>query len=157
MKGLAATRLYGERGINGVILITTKNAAARTTLKKTEITVTQSLYSSTVANLPEWQNTYGGGFHQSEGFAFFSNWGAAFANPPHLLNHPYSRPGTAALSLRYQSSFPDLQGQKVAFQAAPNNVKDFFRIGWVSTSSLNIACSPLRYISTSATSPYFSE
>ncbi|HMC98736.1 MAG TPA: hypothetical protein VKH37_01240, partial [Ferruginibacter sp.] len=157
LKGLAATTLYGERGRNGVILITTKNAAARTTLKKTEITVTQSLYSSTVANLPEWQNTYGGGFHQSEGFAFFSNWGAAFANPPHLLDHPYSRPGSAALSLRYQSSFPDLQGQKVAFQAAPNNVKDFFRTGWVNTSSINIAGSPSRDISISGTYTYFND
>jgi TonB-linked SusC/RagA family outer membrane protein len=157
LKGLAATTLYGERGRNGVILITTKNAAARTSLKKTEITVTQSLYSSTVANLPDWQNTYGGGFHQSEGFAFFSNWGAAFANPPHMLNHPYSRPGSAALSLRYQSSFPDLQGKQIPFQAAPDNVKDFFRTGWVNTSSINIAGSPSRDISLSATYTYFND
>jgi TonB-linked SusC/RagA family outer membrane protein len=142
LRGLSATTLYGELGRNGVILITTKNGAARRVNQKAEITLTQSLFANTVASLPEWQNTYGGGFHQSTGFAFYSNWGAAFQDPPVMLPHPYSRTGTSALDAQYRSSFPDLQGITIPFAAAPNNVNDFFRTGWVNTSSINVAASP---------------
>jgi TonB-linked SusC/RagA family outer membrane protein len=142
LRGLSATTLYGELGRNGVILITTKNGSNRRIANKTEVTVTQSLFANTVASLPDWQNTYGGGFHQSLGFAFYSNWGAAFENPPVMVAHPYSRPGNAALSLRYQSSFPELQGAEIPNIAAPNNVNDFFRTGWINTTSINLAGSP---------------
>jgi len=150
LRGLSATTLYGELGRNGVILITTKNGANRRVNQKTEVTVTQSLFANTVASLPEWQNTYGGGFHQSTGFAFYSNWGAAFQNPPVMLPHPYSRPALAA-------AFPDLQGKMIPFQAAPNNVNDFFRTGWVNTSSINLAGSPSANTNLSANYTFFND
>jgi TonB-linked outer membrane protein, SusC/RagA family len=137
LRGLSATVLYGEQGRNGVILITTKNASARRINKKAEITLTQSVFSNEVANLPDYTHKYGGGTNQSTGFAFFSNWGAAFQNPPVMLNHPYSRS-----AVNYQSSFPDLQGKQIPFQDNPNNVKDFFRTGWITTTSINVAGSP---------------
>lgn len=142
LRGLSASVLYGEQGRNGVILITTKNGSTRRINKKTEITLVQSVFANEVANLPEYTDKYGGGTNQSTGFAFFSNWGAAFQNPPVTLTHPYSRTGTSALALDYQLSFPDLQGKQIAFQNNPNNVKDFFRTGLVTTTSINLAGSP---------------
>lgn len=150
LRGLSATTLYGELGRNGVILITTKNGAGRRTTKKTEISVTQSLYANNVASLPEWQNTYGGGFQQSLGFQFYSNWGAAFTNPPTMVTHAYSRP---ALAL----AFPQFQGKQVPFQAYPNNVNDFFRTGLVNTTSINIAGNPGANSTLSANYTYYND
>jgi len=103
LKGLSATTLYGELGRNGVILVTTKNGSTQKTRKKNEVTVTQSYAVNQVANLPEYNTSYGGGFDLSLGLAFFSNWGAKFTDPPAKVTHPYSR---AALN----AAFPQYVG-----------------------------------------------
>jgi len=77
LKGLSAATLYGTQGRNGVILITTKAGAAETGPKKTEVTVSQSLFVSEIASMPDYQNSFGNGFDQSFGW-FFSNWGPSF-------------------------------------------------------------------------------
>ena len=135
LKGLSATTIYGELGRNGVILITTKNGAGAKSNKKSEITVSQSYFLNTVANLPEYNTKYGGGFDLSNGVTFFSNWGGAFpgpGEPPILVNHPYGR---ASLN----SAFPEYIGAKYEFKQYKNNVKDFFRQGTVSNTSVNIS------------------
>jgi TonB-linked SusC/RagA family outer membrane protein len=135
LRGLSATVLYGEQGRNGVILITTKNGSNRRVGNKAEVTLTQSTFANKVASLPEWTNAYGGGTHLSTGFQFYSNWGAAFQNPPVTLLHPYSRSA-------YAAAFPELQGVQIPFEAHPNNINDFFRTGWINTTSINVAGSP---------------
>ena len=137
LKGLSATTLYGELGRNGVVMVTTKNGATRRSNKKMEVTVSQSLFQNTVANLPEYQYSYGGGFDQSVGFAFFSNWGAKFKAEPgpyDSVNHPYN---TAALA----AAFPQFQGQKVAFKPIRDNVKNFFNTGLIKTTSVGVSSS----------------
>lgn len=131
LKGLSATTIYGELGRNGVILITTKNGGGAKPNKKTEISVSQSYFVNTVANLPEYNTKYGGGFDLSNGVTFFSNWGGAFKDPPVLVNHPYGR---AALN----AAFPQFIGAKYEYRQYKNNVKDFFRTGTVSNTSVNI-------------------
>ena len=131
LKGLSATTLYGDAGRNGVILITTKNGGGVRSAKKTEITVSQSYFQTTVANLPEYNTKYGGGFDLSNGVTFFSNWGGPFSDPPVLVNHPYGR---AALN----AAFPEFKGAKYEYRQYKNNVKDFFRKGNVASTSLNI-------------------
>ena len=79
LKDASATAIYGSRGANGVIVITTKSgSAAPKGPKKTEITGNQSYFVNEIASMPDYQNKYGGGFDQSFGW-FFSNWGPAFA------------------------------------------------------------------------------
>lgn len=141
LKGLSATTLYGELGRNGVVVVTTKNGANRKIAKKTEVTVTQSLFLNNVSNLPDYQYTYGGGFDQSLGLAFFSNWGAKFADPAVKVAHPYDR---AAL----QGVFPEFQqiagnGNDLIYEYKPyrNSVKNFFRTGQIKTTSVNVAAS----------------
>lgn len=80
LKGLAATVLYGEQGKNGVILVTTKNGKAGAGAnKKMEVSLSQGIYQSQIAKLPDYQNTYGNGFSAGFGW-YFSTWGAAFAD-----------------------------------------------------------------------------
>ena len=133
LKGLSATTLYGELGRNGVVLVTTKNGANKRVNKKTEITVTQSLFQNKVSNLPDYQNNYGGGFDQSLGLVFFSNWGAKFTDPPTLIKHPYDKTSLNA-------DFPQFKGASYEYKAY-NSVERFFRTGTIKTTSINVAAS----------------
>jgi TonB-linked SusC/RagA family outer membrane protein len=143
LKGAAATALYGPEGYSGVILITTKRA------KKGQSTITVN-HSSAMENvylLPEYQNEYGGGYSQD--FNTFS------FNP---AQHPASWSAFDGQSMvEYyadESWGPKLNGQMVrhwdswiqgdpefgqlrAFEANPNNVKDFFNTGTVSNTSVD--------------------
>ena len=131
LKGLSATTLYGEQGRNGVILITTKNGSTQKTRSKNEVSVSQSYFSNTVANLPEYEQTWGAGFDQSLGLAFFSNWGARIEDPPVELVHPYDRPALNA-------AFPEYIGAKYPYKYY-NSVEDFFRVGSIKNTSVNVA------------------
>jgi hypothetical protein len=42
-------------------------------------------------------------------------------------------------TVELSSVFPEYQGLRIPYQAAPNNVKDFFRIGAVINTSVNLA------------------
>ena len=142
LKGLSATALYGGEGRNGVILITTKTGTQAQ--KGTEISVTQSLFLNEI-NLPEYQDTYGGGFQNVYG-PFFSNWGSAFSSQETIdnafrtmltnPNNGFLAPGEEPSSL-----FPgrtDLDSPTVAYR--PIDSQDsFFRTGVISSTSISIA------------------
>ncbi|HXB42743.1 MAG TPA: TonB-dependent receptor plug domain-containing protein, partial [Puia sp.] len=130
LKGLSAATLYGEAGRNGVILITTKNGASHKTNKKFEITASQSIFATTISNLPDYQNHYGGGFDLVPSAAF-SNWGAKFTNPPAQIGYsPY-----------LVAAYPQYKGKTQDYKAYTDNVKDFFRTGIFSSTSINLASS----------------
>lgn len=143
LKGLSATVLYGEAGRNGVILVTTKNGNAGANLdKKMEVSVTQSLSYNEVANLPDYQNTFGNGFNAGFGW-FFSNWGAAFAdtNPSSygsnfrgvngqgqvLITHPYDQ-------AQYRDDVPQFIDADYVYQPY-KSVENFFADPGVTTNT----------------------
>ncbi len=149
LKGLSATVLYGNRGRNGVILITTKNSESGEASNKTEVTVNQSVFLSK-AVLPKYQDNYGGGFHQGFGF-FFSNWGPRFdrtdddgiavagqytGNGPNgvaLLRHPFNYIADPTLIAGYEDLL------NVPYEYKPyNGVEEFFRTGYVYSTSINV-------------------
>lgn len=138
LKGLSATVLYGEQGRNGVILITTKSGSTQSnTSKKTEISVNQSLGFVDVANLPEYQNTYGVGFGGNFGW-FFSNWGPAFdvrgtrgIGADGTIEHPLDQ-------AQYNDDFPEYKGVRYPFKPY-TSLEDFWRTGVVSNTSVNMA------------------
>ncbi|MET1260311.1 SusC/RagA family TonB-linked outer membrane protein [Flagellimonas sp. DF-77] len=146
LKGLAAATLYGTQGKNGVILITTKAGAATSGAKKTEITVSQSFFTNEFASLPDYQDQYGNGFDQSFGW-FFSNWGPSFdrggvagwgnqsaIDDAGTLEHPYSTTSVAST----RAAFPELQGARYDWRPY-DSVEEFFRPGYVTNTSVNIA------------------
>jgi TonB-linked SusC/RagA family outer membrane protein len=153
LKGLAAATLYGTAGKNGVIVITTKSGSLQNKgPKKTEITVNQSYFVNEMASMPDYQNTYGGGFDQSFGW-FFSNWGPAFAangvdgylnDPAGIIDadgtveHPY---GSSAFLNAFNGGNNVLNQQYtgVRYDWRPyESVENFFRSGSVSNTSINI-------------------
>ena len=137
LKGLSATVLYGEAGRNGVVLVTTKTGGSEvSSQRKNEITVTQNIAFTEVANLPSYQDTYGNGFSGDFGW-FFSNWGPAFdvrgsngIAEDGTVIHPYSQD-------QYADDFPEFQGQRYPYQPY-DNVTEFFDRGLVSTTSINV-------------------
>ena len=152
LKGLAAATLYGTAGRNGVIVITTKSGSSRKGTKKTEVTINQSFFANEIASLPDYQDTYGGGFDQSFGW-FFSNWGPAFEaggvdgylnDPAQLIDenatveHPYSSSAFLDNFLGGDNILEDeFQDQRYEWRAY-NNVEQFFRTGAISNTSINV-------------------
>jgi len=145
LKGYSAATLYGSEGKNGVILITTKTGTSKDAVKKTEITVIQSVFNNEIASLPDYTKRFGNGFDQSFG-NFFSNWGPGFhaeglggylepssnINPDGTFPHPYDRANLADV-------FPQFQDAVLPWRAVPNHVKDFFRSGLALNTSVAIA------------------
>lgn len=142
LKGLAAATLYGSQGRNGVILITTKSGSSKKGAKKTEVTVSSSLFLNEIASLPDYQNKFGIGFDQAFGW-FFSNWGPSFdrTGPASWTNssafdangtvaHPYSTANFAA-------AFPEFAGKRYKYQPY-NGVKDFFKTGIITNNAIGL-------------------
>ena len=164
LKGLSATVLYGEAGRNGVILVTTKNGnAGADANKKMEVTVNQSISRSEVANLPDYQNSFGNGFSGNFGW-FFSNWGAAFSdtNPGSYgsdfkgvengvvqITHPYDQ-------AQFRPDFPEFVGVPYPYKAY-TGIEDFFQPGVTSNTSLSISKNVGNGTSFSATYSYLSD
>ncbi|MEL7162721.1 MAG: TonB-dependent receptor plug domain-containing protein, partial [Bacteroidota bacterium] len=137
LKGLSATVLYGEQGANGVILVTTKNGQGGSEAQKGfEISVTQGVARTEVANLPDYQNTYGNGFSGNFGW-FFSNWGPSFDTrgsngiaDDGTVEHPYDQE-------QYRAAFPEFEGARYDY-APYDNVGQFFQAGTVYNTSVNM-------------------
>ncbi len=132
LKGLAATVKYGQQGRNGVIIVTTKTGGGKQQNQGFEMTLNQSVFATKIASLPNYQNTYGNGFHQNFGF-FFSNWGPNF-NQLDSVNHPLS----ALQDPELAAAFPEFQDAQYAYKPY-DNVEEWFRTGISSTTSLNIS------------------
>ncbi len=137
LKGLSATVLYGEQGANGVILVTTKNGQGGAQAQDGfEVNVTQGIARTEVANLPDYQNTYGNGFSGNFGW-FFSNWGPAFdvrgqngVDENGQVAHPLDRP-------RYNEDLPEYIGARYDYKPY-DNVSDFFQAGTVLNTSVSV-------------------
>ena len=132
LKGLSAAVLYGQQGRNGVVLITTKNGSTKELNKKFEVTVSSSVYQTQISNLADYQNDYGQGSDNTPNPGFVGNWGARF-DSNQMIAHPYA--GLGAI-------FPQFDQLQIPYQAAPDNVEDFFKTGLGNSMSVNVAGAP---------------
>ncbi len=123
LKGLTASLVYGQEGRNGVILITTKTGLNDPDAgDRLNISVSQTFFSNTVGNLPNFQNTYGQGANNAINTTFFGTWGDRFNGQ--IVPHPLA------------PILPEFAGQTVEYKAVPNNVSDFFSRGLGSLTSV---------------------
>ncbi len=137
LKGPNATALYGQRGENGVILVTTKEGSE--TGVSAEVNFSMTL--DRVAYLPDFQNKYGQGYSQGD-FATFQ-YDASF-HPSYFedldgaryLTQPYADeswgPRFDGNSYApWYSWWPDspYHGQTQPWNAQPNNVENFYDDG----------------------------
>lgn len=127
LKGSSAAAIYGSRGSNGVVIITTKSGSALKGRKGLEVTAKSSVSFEKVANLPDYQNLFGAGsqfgYSNSNG-----SWGPAFRD---LDSIPVWQ--------LYKTAYPEMfPSDQVAYRAYPNNVKDLFRTGMVYENSVGV-------------------
>lgn len=129
LKGLSATVLYGDAGRNGVILITTKTGSSAEVNKGFEISVNQNAFINEISSLPDYTDVYGQGGDNSVNVGFVGNWGGRFDENT-IVRHHYDQP-------QFAVPFPEFQGVNVPYQNFKNNIKDFFRQGFGTTTSIN--------------------
>ena len=138
LKGGAASALYGSRGANGVIVITTKKGSKHDKGKYKSpigVSVSENVMFNKVAVLPNYQNQYGAGY------------GPNFQADPS---------GNGQLQLRMQDDgswgpaidgrlvrqypsydpFDPRYGNNTPYIAHPDNVKNFFETGYLSNTNV---------------------
>lgn len=127
LKSSAAAALYGSRAVNGVIVITTKSGSSGAKKNKLSVNVGIGNAFEQIANLPEYQNTYGAGAN----FAYSNangSWGPRFDSQATIPTWP-----------TLLAAFPSQFGPTVPYVAKPNNVKDLFRTGSVTSKTLGLS------------------
>lgn len=158
LKGANASALYGSRGANGVILITTKSGRGA---KGLGVSINSTVSFETPLVLPEYQNQYGQGLGGEFSFVDGSggglrdgvdeSWGPAF--DASLLVPQYDSPrrylnGTMSDFRGADLNSVDADGNLVRdvteivptpFIARPDNVRDFFETGVTLTNNVSIA------------------
>lgn len=145
LKGLSATTLYGNRGRNGVILITTKSGSDNKDGKATLNIAASTFFSN--PHLPNYQNEFGNGFNQEFGW-FFSNWGPSFSdtdpasygryfssvqNGRVFLTHPFA----TNASPQFIEGFETLRDSEYEYRPY-DSVEDFFRTGIATNLSMSL-------------------
>ncbi|HTG56921.1 MAG TPA: TonB-dependent receptor plug domain-containing protein, partial [Niabella sp.] len=167
LKGAAATALYGSRGQNGVVLVTTKKSAGS---KNFGVNYSLNIQSDKVYILPEYQNLYGGGSDGKldtlvryyngkwingrdtliDNRAYFKDNGA-YTDPlfgdfdlmPEFSVDESWGPRLDGRLVRHYWSFdpnknnPDF-GVAAPWAPQPNNVRDFFQSGLTITNSISM-------------------
>ncbi|PKH67594.1 SusC/RagA family TonB-linked outer membrane protein [Flavobacterium sp. ALD4] len=128
LKSAAAAALYGSRAVNGVIVITTKSGSLSTKQnKKLSVNFGSGVFLEQIANLPDYQNTYGAGVNFNYANANGS-WGPRFDSRETIPTWP-----------TLLAAFPTQFGPTVPYVAKPNNVKDLFRTGSIAENTIGLS------------------
>lgn len=168
LKGAAAAALYGSRGANGVVVITTK-AGKKGVRKGLEVSYNHSTQWEKISGIPDYQNVYGQGSNQNYSGAFIGNWGAPFPEyvdelnakygtnysktivpgyPEGMVPHPLAAnayPLAQGSATAFPQFFTDLDGDGAVDDPVPvpytnyDIIGGFFKTGKIHENSINIA------------------
>ncbi|OJJ22857.1 hypothetical protein BKI52_00465 [marine bacterium AO1-C] len=129
LKGPAATALYGSRGGNGVILITTKNGKGK---KGLGLDYNFNIGFERPFVTPKFQNSYGQGWGGQ--FSWVDGAGGGVADGVDQSWGP-----------KFEGQLIDqFHGQQQPWVAAPNNFRDFFETGVATTHNVAITSGGLK-------------
>ncbi|EMR02552.1 SusC/RagA family TonB-linked outer membrane protein [Cesiribacter andamanensis] len=128
LKGASATALYGSRGQNGVIMITTKKGRAR---KGIGVDFSSNLTLETPLVLPDFQNRFGRG----------SNGEYPLNNQGNFTDAIRGSWGPRALGQSELNGVPfvDWTGEQKPYTTYENNIRDFFRTGQTYTNAIGFS------------------
>ncbi|MBK5271340.1 MAG: TonB-dependent receptor plug domain-containing protein, partial [Bacteroidia bacterium] len=145
LKGAAAASLYGSRASRGVIVITTKSGSAKKGAKPLNVSVRSSASVEKIANLPDYQNSYGTGSQLLYANANGS-WGPRFGQGVvYDGGGTVIRPSASGVDSvpawpEYLAAYPELfsPNGNMAYIPQPNNVSELFRTGSVFENSVSV-------------------
>ncbi len=141
LKGAAATALYGTRGANGVILITTKSGAKS---KGLGIDVSSGVTFDKVQNLIEHQTKYGGGAVLStpSGFSEFTENGTTYYSPVYSKDGAWGPKYDPNMMVRHWDSWDPQSpnyGETRPWVAPANDYSEFFETGVTLQNSVAVS------------------
>ncbi|KAA8484371.1 TonB-linked SusC/RagA family outer membrane protein [Arcticibacter tournemirensis] len=134
LKGPGASALYGQRGANGAIIITTKSGS-KSKSKGLGITFNSNTSIESVSRWPEYQYEYGQGTEGSDYYSFgtttdgsstrstSSAWGPKFNGQSFFQYDPVTHTGATV---------------RTPWVAYPDNRKDYFETGKTFTNSVSL-------------------
>jgi len=138
LKGAQASLLYGARGSNGVILITTKKGKSK---KGIGVDVSTGVTIEQVSLLPNYQTTYGGGYPFTEQEIN----GVTYNLPAYDLDESWGPKYEGQTYLAFNDLFDwEANGKKgnpttSIWQAPKHDVKDFFDLGVLYNTSVAVS------------------
>ena len=129
LKGAAATALYGSRGLNGAIVITTKSGKGK---KGLGINVTQTFGMDVLISSPGFQNEYGPGLPAGYVNNGSSAWDTnSFYKNADGVNSIKTRVGSYYWGPAYDGSMVEyIDGTMQPYKAYKNNYKDAYDTGF---------------------------
>ena len=138
LKGAAATALYGSRGLNGAVVITTKGGGK---YKGFGVEVTQTLGIDHAFKQPDIQTTYGPGARPGRiGYGENGNMWV-----PTLYKNAQGDPtliGASGLGwgVPYDSSImiEDYDGRKIPYSPRKNNMLDMYQLGFNTNTNVSV-------------------
>ncbi|MEL7119563.1 MAG: SusC/RagA family TonB-linked outer membrane protein [Bacteroidota bacterium] len=137
LKGPTAAAIYGNRGANGVILITTKKGKKR---KGIGVTYTGTVTADRVYILPEYQNEYGGGYTQDFLRAVDPVDGQEYNVLNYAADESWGPRMDGTMYRPWWSWFPgEDYGQQIPMEAQPNNVRDYFDTGVTFNNNISMS------------------
>ena len=138
LKGAAATALYGSRGLNGAVVITTKSGRGT---KGLGITLTQTTGIDYVYGGPSFQNEFGEGYCSlySDDPESMYNWN--YFNTKNGIPTIYDAAG-GQYTLSYGPKFDgrdvlDYDDSIIKWEAKKNNFREAYNLGW--NTNTNVA------------------
>jgi len=128
LKGGPATALYGMRGANGVIVVTTKDGKGiGKEDSKVGITINSGVQFDRISFLPTYQNSYGQGI-DSEYFEYIDGYGTTDSHATGMggRDESWGPPLDVGLEFIQWNSF---DGEAKPWVSAPDGVKNFYNTG----------------------------
>ncbi|RZK80918.1 MAG: SusC/RagA family TonB-linked outer membrane protein, partial [Pedobacter sp.] len=134
LKGPAASALYGQRGANGAVIITTKSASKDR--KKVGITFTSNSAFEDVNRGPDRQQEFGAG---TFGVSYFS-YGATADGPSTNATSSTWGPAfsTGGMFFQYDPATKARSATRVPWVAYEDPINAFFKTGFESTNSISL-------------------
>lgn len=130
LKGPGAAALYGQRGANGALIITTKSGKSRA--KGVGITFNSNTSLEQISRWPDWQYEYG----QGTSDAYYS-WGATVDGATTRTTSSAWGPKFEGQSYYQYDPVKNGRGdERTPWVAYPNAVKDFFEVGKTFNNSI---------------------
>lgn len=144
LKGPNATALYGSRGGNGAIIITTKQGA-QSKQKGWGINLNSNAAINTINRWPDYQYEYGQGDRAADGDLYYSYGDSEDGARTYSSSSAWGPKFDGQLYYQYEparyrlTAIPAGQATKTPWVPYKNNRKDFFETGKTWTNSVSLA------------------
>ncbi|RXF69818.1 SusC/RagA family TonB-linked outer membrane protein [Arcticibacter tournemirensis] len=143
LKGPGASALYGYRGANGAIIITTKQGASKQ--KGLGISFSSNTAFASINRWPDYQYEYGQGDRASNGDLYYSYGDSEDGTRTYSTSSAWGPKFNGQLYYQYDperyrlTAIPSGSAERTPWVAYPDNRKDFFDVSKTFTNSITVS------------------